>query len=72
MDTDSSKSEISEISATPTMKSMMTTVSTMTDMVKELQKVVKTSDEDRKAADVERIRRENKAKRLRIERHSGE
>ena len=61
MDTDSSKSEISEISATPTtksMKSMMTTVSAMRDKVTELQKVAKTSDEDRRAADVERIRRE--------------
>ena len=50
----------------------VTTVTVMTDMVTELQKVVKTSDEDRKAADVERIRRENKAKLLRKERDIAE
>ena len=50
METDSAKSEISDISATPTMKSMMTTVSAMTDMVTELRNVAKTSEEDRKVS----------------------
>ena len=69
METGSTKSEISDISATPTMKSMksmMTTVSAMTEIVTELKNVVKTSEEDRKAADVEKIRRENRAKQSRI------
>ena len=72
MDIGSTKSEISDISATPTMKSVMTTVSAMTDMVKELNNFVKTSEEDRKAAEVERIRRENKAKQSRIKRDIAE
>ena len=74
MDTESNKSEISDVSATPTMKtmkSMMTTVSVLTKAITDMQGMLKASDEDKKAADVERISREKTAKRERINSRSG-
>ena len=72
METESTKSEISDISATPTMKSVMTTISVMIEIVTELKNVVKTTEKDRKAAEVDRTRREEKAKQSRFKREKAE
>ena len=62
MKTESTKTKILDISATPTMKSVMSTISAMTEIVTELKNVVKATEEDRKAAKVDRKRRDEKAK----------
>ena len=49
MDTESTKSDILEISAIPTIRSVMTAFSAIAEVVTELKNVMKTIEEDRKA-----------------------
>ena len=59
MDTDLTKSEISEISASPTIQTLVTVLSTVTKAVEEM-------ESDLKATDDTRMERETKATKSRI------
>ena len=65
MDTGSTKSEISEISASPTIQILATAVSAMTEVVEGIKSVLKATDDDRK-------KREEKATKSRIQREKVE
>ena len=65
MKTGSTKSDISEISATPTIHTVMTAASAITKVVAEMKNVVKAIDDDRKNREEKQNNHESKEKKLR-------
>ena len=67
MDTESTKSDILEINATPTIHTVMIVVSTMTEVITEMKNVVKATEEDRKKRILNNHKSKEKKQRRNIE-----